>query len=196
MSNKIITGQVSANGFTFKYRSCGMDNTGDLVIFLHGFPEKFRNVDARDEAMAAKNYRCFAFDQRSTARGVQKRWSSMRLKVGLRCHRRGNPLPITEIPSGRATIGVPPLAGLWFPCMQIALPAGVRCLPPPLEPYRWGIDNDPTRRNPANTSTICSSPETRADVLEKRSGSSARYLAASHRKWWTITYPFSRTRKL
>ena len=39
MGTEIKMDTIAANGFTFTCRTCGMDNTGELILFLHGFPE-------------------------------------------------------------------------------------------------------------------------------------------------------------
>jgi pimeloyl-ACP methyl ester carboxylesterase len=148
MSNKIITGQVSANGFTFKYRSCGMDNTGDLVIFLHGFPESSAMWMRLMKAMAAKNYRCFAFDQRGYSPGARpkeveqyeiKKLASDVIAVAdtladsQKFHLVGH--------DWGAAIG-------WIVVSLYADRIASWCSlsTPHSEPYRWGIDNDPTQK--------------------------------------------------
>ena len=37
--NQITIQQISVNQQTFTVRTAGLDNNGDLVVLLHGFPE-------------------------------------------------------------------------------------------------------------------------------------------------------------
>ncbi len=64
MANEITIRDIAANGYTFRCRTCGLENAGDLVIFLHGFPEC--SLMWRDilPVMANKGYRVLAPDQR------------------------------------------------------------------------------------------------------------------------------------
>ena len=39
MSSTLKKEIIKANGFEYLCRTAGLDNDGELVIFLHGFPE-------------------------------------------------------------------------------------------------------------------------------------------------------------
>jgi pimeloyl-ACP methyl ester carboxylesterase len=63
--------ELQANGYTFRCRSCGMANTGEPVILLHGFPETSHMWVDVMRSLAAKGYRCLAFDQRGYSPGAR-----------------------------------------------------------------------------------------------------------------------------
>ncbi|BDF57660.1 haloalkane dehalogenase [Christensenellaceae bacterium] len=63
--------EVRANGYTFRCRSCGMENSGDLVVFLHGFPESSIMWQTLMLRLAEMGYRCFAPDQRGFSAGAR-----------------------------------------------------------------------------------------------------------------------------
>jgi pimeloyl-ACP methyl ester carboxylesterase len=55
---------LAANGFTFRCRVCGLDNPGEAVILLHGFPETSHLWKGMMQFLATQGYRCLAPDQR------------------------------------------------------------------------------------------------------------------------------------
>lgn len=61
---KVKIENITARGINFKCRTCGLENDGDMVLFLHGFPESSIIWEKPMEALANKGYRCIAFDQR------------------------------------------------------------------------------------------------------------------------------------
>lgn len=54
--------EISANRMTFTCRTCGMDNTGDPVILMHGFPETSHMWQELMVLLASNGYRCLAPD--------------------------------------------------------------------------------------------------------------------------------------
>lgn len=56
--------ELSANGMTFRCRVCGLENSGEPVILLHGFPETSHLWEGILTALASRGYRCLAADQR------------------------------------------------------------------------------------------------------------------------------------
>ena len=56
--------EVTANQMNFRCRACGMNNTGESVILLHGFPETSHMWESVLKFLASKGYRCLAPDQR------------------------------------------------------------------------------------------------------------------------------------
>ena len=71
MEHSIEIVELQANGFTFRCRTCGMENTGDPVILLHGFPETSHMWIEVMLSLAAKGYRCLAPDQRGYSPGAR-----------------------------------------------------------------------------------------------------------------------------
>ena len=71
MDTKIKEIYVKANGYTFKCRTCGLNNEGDLIVFLHGFPESSLMWRDLMGVFASKGYRCFAPDQRGFSTGAR-----------------------------------------------------------------------------------------------------------------------------
>ena len=56
--------EIEANGMTFHCRVCGLGNTGEPVILLHGFPESSYMWESILKFLAAQGYRCLAPDLR------------------------------------------------------------------------------------------------------------------------------------
>ena len=74
-SNGLI--QLPANGFTFRARVAGFDNSdGELVILLHGFPVTSAMWEPLLPALAQAGYRAIAFDQRGYSPGARPLESS------------------------------------------------------------------------------------------------------------------------
>lgn len=71
MSYPVQTGTRKANGMEFTCRTCGLDNPGELVILLHGFPEGAMMWDPMMKALASRGYRCFAPYQRGYSDGAR-----------------------------------------------------------------------------------------------------------------------------
>ncbi len=63
-NNKVEIKEFMANGMTFHCRVCGLDNDGEPVILLHGFPESSYMWENILEFLVAQGYRCFAPDLR------------------------------------------------------------------------------------------------------------------------------------
>ncbi len=62
---------IKANGFEYLCRTAGLDNDGELVIFLHGFPESsiiWQNIIVK---LAKEGYRCLAPNQRGYSDGAR-----------------------------------------------------------------------------------------------------------------------------
>jgi pimeloyl-ACP methyl ester carboxylesterase len=63
--------ELSANGMTFRCRVCGLENSGEPVILLHGFPETSHLWEGIMHFLAAQGYRCLAPDQRGYSSGAR-----------------------------------------------------------------------------------------------------------------------------
>ena len=61
---------ISANGMDFTADLTGSDH-GELIIFLHGFPQSRHTWRAELEALAQLGYRCCAYDQRGYSPGAR-----------------------------------------------------------------------------------------------------------------------------
>ncbi|MGB8701106.1 MAG: alpha/beta fold hydrolase [Thermosynechococcaceae cyanobacterium] len=55
---------LNANEMTFRCRVCGLENPGDPVVLLHGFPETSHLWEDTMRSLAAQGYRCLAPDLR------------------------------------------------------------------------------------------------------------------------------------
>jgi pimeloyl-ACP methyl ester carboxylesterase len=66
-SSQIEIRALQANGLTFRCRVCGMENTGEPVIWLHGIPETSQGVLL---SLASRGYRCLTPDQRDYSPGA------------------------------------------------------------------------------------------------------------------------------
>lgn len=71
MSNKIKIKQINANGYTFDCRTCGLENSGELIVFLHGWPESSIIYENLIQSFAQKGYRCLAPNQRGYSEGAR-----------------------------------------------------------------------------------------------------------------------------
>lgn len=63
--------ELSANGMTFRCRVCGLENSGEPVILLHGFPETSHMWEGVLISLASQGYRCLAPDQRGYSPGAR-----------------------------------------------------------------------------------------------------------------------------
>lgn len=64
---------VHVNGLTFQCRCCGLENNGESVLLLHGFPETSYMWLPLLKALAAKGYRAVAPDLRGYSPGAAPR---------------------------------------------------------------------------------------------------------------------------
>jgi pimeloyl-ACP methyl ester carboxylesterase len=71
MNGEIEIREIAANGYTFRCRLCGLENAGEPVIFLHGFPETSHLWEGILQAFAREGYRCLAYDQRGYSAGAR-----------------------------------------------------------------------------------------------------------------------------
>lgn len=62
---------IKASGMEFLCRTAGLDNDGELVIFLHGFPESSIIWERLIVKLAEKGYRCLAPNQRGYSDGAR-----------------------------------------------------------------------------------------------------------------------------
>lgn len=62
--------QIEANGFTFDAYVAGPDD-GELVVFLHGFPQTSWSWRNQIRALSEAGYRCLAPDQRGYSPGAR-----------------------------------------------------------------------------------------------------------------------------
>lgn len=63
--------ELPANGMTLRCRVCGLENSGEPVILLHGFPETSHLWEGILRSLASKGYRCLAPDQRGYSPGAR-----------------------------------------------------------------------------------------------------------------------------
>jgi pimeloyl-ACP methyl ester carboxylesterase len=63
--------KISANRMTFHCRTCGMENSGDPVILMHGFPETSHMWERLMMLLATNGYRCLAPDLRGYSPGAR-----------------------------------------------------------------------------------------------------------------------------
>jgi pimeloyl-ACP methyl ester carboxylesterase len=63
--------ELQANGYTFRCRTCRLDDAGEPVILLHGFPETSHMWTEVIHSLAQKGYRCLAPDQRGYSPGAR-----------------------------------------------------------------------------------------------------------------------------
>jgi len=71
MSFELKKHTLNANGMEYNVRSAGLDQDGELVIFLHGFPESSIVWEEVMKKMAANGYRCLAPNQRGYSEGAR-----------------------------------------------------------------------------------------------------------------------------
>ncbi|WP_334329862.1 alpha/beta fold hydrolase [Companilactobacillus sp. HBUAS59699] len=69
--NKILLKKLNINGWEFNVRVAGLENKGDLIIFLHGFPETSLMWNNTMLYFANKGYLVLAPDQRGYSEGAR-----------------------------------------------------------------------------------------------------------------------------
>ena len=62
---------MKIDGMTFSIREAGMENDGELIVFLHGFPESSIIWEKTMKKCADLGYRCIAPDQRGYSQGAR-----------------------------------------------------------------------------------------------------------------------------
>ena len=70
MANMVEKCQVTANGMVFDCLTCGMENNGEPVILLHGYPETAYMWLPVMQALAEQGYRTVAPNQRGYSPGA------------------------------------------------------------------------------------------------------------------------------
>lgn len=63
--------KLNANGLIFKTRIAGLENNGENVIFLHGFPQTSSIWEPAMKIAKENNYRLLAYDQRGYSPGAR-----------------------------------------------------------------------------------------------------------------------------
>lgn len=67
----IMKTTIKIDDMIYTVREAGIENKGDLVIFLHGFPESSIIWEETMKKCASKGYRCIAPDQRGYSHGAR-----------------------------------------------------------------------------------------------------------------------------
>jgi pimeloyl-ACP methyl ester carboxylesterase len=68
---KVEIKEIAANGMIFRCRVCGMENSGEPVILMHGFPETSHMWEDMLIFLASQGYRCLAPDLRGYSPGAR-----------------------------------------------------------------------------------------------------------------------------
>lgn len=68
---EVIKTEMKIDGMTFSVRKAGMENDGELIVFLHGFPESSIMWEKTMKKCADLGYRCIAPDQRGYSQGAR-----------------------------------------------------------------------------------------------------------------------------
>jgi pimeloyl-ACP methyl ester carboxylesterase len=71
MESKIEIREIAANQLTFRCRVCGLENSGEPVILLHGFPETSHMWEKIMISLTAVGYKCLAPDLRGYSPGAR-----------------------------------------------------------------------------------------------------------------------------
>lgn len=71
MDIQIVKKIIKMNGMDYLCRTAGMEQNGELVVFLHGFPESSIIWEKTMLKLAALGYRCIAPDQRGYSDGAR-----------------------------------------------------------------------------------------------------------------------------
>lgn len=69
--NQITIQQITVNQQTFTVRTAGLDNNGDMVVLLHGFPESSLMWEPLMLKLANQGYRIIAPNQRGYSAGAR-----------------------------------------------------------------------------------------------------------------------------
>lgn len=68
---EVVKKEMTIDGMTFSVREAGMENQGELIVFLHGFPESSIIWEETMKKCADLGYRCIAPDQRGYSKGAR-----------------------------------------------------------------------------------------------------------------------------
>ena len=71
MNTKVTKTTFELNGMEFLCRTAGLEQKGELIIFLHGFPESSIIWEKTMTKFADMGYRCLAPDQRGYSEGAR-----------------------------------------------------------------------------------------------------------------------------
>lgn len=71
MNTTVTTTTLKMKGMEYRCRTAGLEQDGELVIFLHGFPESSIIWEETMSKVAALGYRCLAPDQRGYSDGAR-----------------------------------------------------------------------------------------------------------------------------
>lgn len=71
MNTSVNKTMLKMNGMDYLCRTAGLEQKGELVIFLHGFPESSISWEKTMSKLAALGYRCLAPDQRGYSDGAR-----------------------------------------------------------------------------------------------------------------------------
>ncbi|WP_160031578.1 alpha/beta fold hydrolase [Paenibacillus sp. An7] len=71
MNTTVTKTTLKMNGMEYLCRTAGLEQDGELVIFLHGFPESSIIWEETMSKLAALGYRCLAPDQRGYSAGAR-----------------------------------------------------------------------------------------------------------------------------
>lgn len=71
MTTTVTKTTLKMNGMEYLCRTAGLEHNGELVIFLHGFPESSVIWEKTMSKLASLGYRCLAPDQRGYSDGAR-----------------------------------------------------------------------------------------------------------------------------
>ncbi|WP_454191259.1 alpha/beta fold hydrolase [Paenibacillus sp. Marseille-Q7038] len=71
MKTTVTKTTLTLNGMDYLCRTAGLEQNGELVIFLHGFPESSIIWEKTMSTLASLGYRCLAPDQRGYSDGAR-----------------------------------------------------------------------------------------------------------------------------
>ncbi len=116
---EVLVQEISVKGLTFKCRTCGLQNSGEPIIFLHGFPESSHMWIRTMKEFAQMDYRCLAPDQR----GYSPKARPKGKKKYTYKHLSSDVIALADALVLKSfilsdTTGVHPLDGQWFSCSQ------------------------------------------------------------------------------
>ncbi|KRN99278.1 hydrolase, alpha beta domain protein [Companilactobacillus kimchiensis] len=181
---------MNFNDLDFNVRTAGLDNVGELIIFLHGFPESSLMWEPAMKEMSDLGYRCVAFDQRGYSKGARPQeiaaYSMTSLandvvtlanKVGFykKFHLVGHDMG--SLVGWTVTTLYPDLIGSWNAISVPDLPA-----------YEWALKNDPAQQQKGSYVQVFQQPGAAEAMLQKDDYAVLRKLWAGFDSETVTTY--------
>ncbi|WIV17413.1 alpha/beta hydrolase [Paenibacillus polygoni] len=178
MNTTVTTTTLKMNGMEYRCRTAGLEQDGELVIFLHGFPESSIIWEETMSKLAALGYRCLAPDQRGYSDGARpdgyENYSLRKLSADVigfadvmgcsgKFHLVGHDLGAAV---GWSVVTLYPQRIQTWTAMSV----------PHWEAYKWALENDPVQKQKGTYVTKFMEPEVPESLIAANDYAVLRHL--------------------